>query len=341
MRVVVAMDKFRGTLTAGQACEAVARGVRGAGHDVILAPMSDGGEGFLESLGGPNRTTTVTGPLGAAVSADWRLTEGRAVIESARASGLALIDGPPDALAATSRGTGELIAEALRAGAREIWVGVGGTGCTDGGAGAMGALAAWLAPDGPGLPARIVALTDVTTRFVDAARDFAPQKGASPTDVARLTARLQRLADDYERRFGRRIDALDGSGAGGGLAGGLAAIGGEITSGFDAVADAARLESLLAAADLVVTGEGRFDSGSLRGKVVGGVLGLARAAHVRAVVIAAQAAADADAAAGREAAAGGEQAAVHSLTDEFGAERAWRQPAAALTELAARLCRTG
>jgi glycerate 2-kinase len=328
MTVVVAMDKFRGTLTAGQACRAVAEGVRQAGYDAVSVPLSDGGEGFLDALGGANRETTVTGPQGFPVTAPWRLDGGRAVIESAAACGLALMDDsvPRDALAATSRGVGELIATAIEAGASEIWVGVGGTGCTDGGSGALDALDAWLPPRDVALPAAVTALVDVTTPFADAARVFAPQKGASPEQVEILTQRLGQQARAYADRFGRRIDDLDGSGAGGGLAGGLAAIGGRIRSGFDAVAEATALEKLVAAADLVITGEGRFDATSLRGKVVGGVLRMAAGAEVPALVLAGSA--DPDVAVSGA-------VTVQALAAAFGRQRAWHDAAGALTELAA------
>lgn len=270
----------------------------------------------------------MTGPHGVPVRAGWRLDGERAVIESAAASGLALMGDPAsrDALAATSRGVGELIGAALSAGARQLWVGVGGTGCTDGGMGALEALDAWLPPRTSGLPTALTVLVDVTTRFTDAARVFGPQKGASPAEVGVLTERLQRLVSDYAERFGQRVDVLDGSGAGGGLAGGLAAIGGHIRSGFDAIAEATNLENAVAAADLVITGEGRFDAPSLRGKVVGGVLRLAAGAGVPALVIAGDADADVPVAG---------PVSVHALTAEVGRERAWHDTAAALAELAA------
>ncbi len=328
MRVAIAMDKFRGTLTAVQACEAVASGVRQAGHDAVSVPMSDGGEGFVGALGGATTMTTVTGPQGLPVDAGWRLDGQWAVIESAAAAGLTLMDAsaPRDPLSATSRGVGELIDAALSAGARDIWVGIGGTGCTDGGSGALEALDSRLPAGTSALPAALTVLVDVTTRFTDAARVFAPQKGASPQEVDILTTRLGQLAPAYAQRFGRRIDVLDGSGAGGGLAGGLAAIGGEIRSGFDAIAEVTGLENVVAAADLVITGEGMLDSASLQGKVVGGVLRLAAGAGVPALVLAGVVARDMPAVGG---------ATVRSLTAEFGYRRAWDDAAAALAELVA------
>jgi glycerate kinase len=328
MTIVVAMDKFRGTLSAGQACAAVADGVRQAGYDATSVPMSDGGEGFLDAFGGANRKAPVTGPQGVPVDAEWRLDSGRALIESAAACGLALLDParPRDPLAATSRGVGELIGAALAAGARDIWVGVGGTACTDGGAGALEALGAWLPAGATALPAALTVLVDVTTRFNDAAPVFGPQKGASPGEVEILTRRLTRQARTYQERFGRRIDELAGSGAGGGLAGGLAAIGGGIRSGFDAIAEFHDLETLIKAADLVITGEGRVDPPSLQGKVVGGVLRMAAGAGVPALVLAGTVADDMPPVRG---------ATVRSLTAEYGPRRAWHDTAAALAELTA------
>jgi len=250
-------------------------------------PLADGGEGTLDVFGGPNQLTTVTGPLGAPVQAGWRLDGRRAVIEMATTSGLLLAGGAAgnDPMAATTRGTGELIAAAMRAGATDILVGVGGSATTDGGAGALEVLA----PNGgpgiqpPGVRLRVCA--DVRTRFLDAARVFGPQKGATPDQVAALTAQLDGLRADYLRRFGIDVQALDRSGAAGGLAGGLAAIGAELVEGFDTLADAAGLDKALEDADLVVTGEGRFDAQSLDGKVVGGVIARARARNLPVLVV--------------------------------------------------------
>lgn len=334
MRILVAMDKFRGTLTTREACAAVAAGVRSAGHEPVCVPLSDGGEGFVDSLGGANRTTTATGPQGIPVAARWRLHETRAVIESAAASGAALLDEsrPRDAVAATSRGTGELIAAALDAGAQEIWVGIGGTACSDGGEGALDALESRLHPGPPAsIPARLAVFVDVSTRFADAGRVFGPQKGATPDEVTVISARLQRLALTYLERYGRDIAGLDGAGAGGGLAGGLAAIGGEIRGGFTAIAAATDLEARLREADVVITGEGRFDASSLDGKVVGGVLSLAAEHGVRALVIAGDV--DQEAAA-RDSAGIETDITARSLTIECGRERAWADTAAALSEVA-------
>ena len=137
--MVAAPDKFRGTATAGEVAAAIARAVEGLGHTCATVPMADGGEGTLDVLGGPNRVAIVTGPLGDRVEAAWRLDRRRAVIEMARASGLELAGGPRgnDPIAATTTGTGELIALAVESGATRVLVGVGGSASTDGGLGAL------------------------------------------------------------------------------------------------------------------------------------------------------------------------------------------------------------
>jgi glycerate kinase len=244
---------------------------RGGVDDVVAIPLADGGEGTLDALldavGGSRRSTTVTGPLGDPVDAEWAMLRGGvAVVEMARASGLALVDGRNDPLRASSRGTGELIAAAARSGAKRIVVGVGGSASTDGGLGAVDAL-------GWSLPAIDVTVAcDVTTPFLDAARVYGPQKGASVAQIALLGRRLQRLSDQYETRTGVDVRTLVGGGAAGGLAGALAALGATLEPGFDVVAGAAGLGDALEGASIVVTGEGRLDRTSLSGKVVGGVL---------------------------------------------------------------------
>ena len=288
---LVCPDKFRGTLTAAGAAEALARGVEAAEVDrrhfdeVRRLPLADGGEGTLDALlasqGGSRRRATVTGPLGDPVEAEWGLLPDKTgVVESARASGLALVDGPNDPLAATSRGTGELIRAAVRGGAKRILVAVGGSAMTDGGLGAVDALNWSLA----GLDVTVAC--DVTTPFLDAAKVFGPQKGATAAQVALLTRRLERLAEVYRQRTGCDVLALEHAGAAGGLAGGLAALGARLEPGFEVVARAAGFEAALEGVDLVLTGEGRFDRTSLEGKVTGGVLEWAQSEGVahRAVV---------------------------------------------------------
>lgn len=271
-RAVVCPDKFRGTLTAGEAAAAMAQGLMRAGFtEVVQAPLADGGEGSLEtihdSLGGSIRSTRVTGPLGAEVLAEWLVVpDGTAVIEMARASGRALVEGRPDPLGASTRGTGELIAAARAAGIKKVIVCVGGSSSTDGGLGALEAL---------GWSLRGIDVTvacDVTTTFVAAAREFAPQKGATPAQVQLLVGRLERLSADFVQRTGVDVSEVEGSGAAGGLAGGLCAIGARLEPGFDVIARIVGLDDALVGADLVMTGEGRVDASSFAGKVVGGVI---------------------------------------------------------------------
>lgn len=273
MHVLVAPDKFRGTATAAAAASAIAAGLRSLGHEVRECPLADGGEGLLDVLGGPNRTTTVTGPLGDPVEAAWRLDRRSAVVEMARASGLEVVGGAEgnDAVAASTYGTGELITAAVDAGARQVLVGVGGSATTDGGLGALRAMHPLQRLRG----VRIEVACDVRLGFVDAARVFGPQKGASPTQVELLERRLERLVQVYREEHGLDVSELEGAGAAGGLAGGLACAGAELSGGFELVAERLDLDELVEAADLVVTGEGFLDEESFDGKVVGGVVELA------------------------------------------------------------------
>jgi glycerate kinase len=269
---------MRGTATAREVAAAAGRAAVAVGWACDEVPVADGGEGTLDVLGGPNRTTTVTGPLGDPVEAAWRLDGRTAVVEMARASGLALVGGAEgnDPVGASSVGTGELLGAAIDAGARRLLVGLGGSATTDGGLGALRALYPLHRLAG----VEIVVLCDVRTGFVDAAPVFAPQKGASAAQVELLRRRLDRLADVYLADHGVDVRELPGAGAAGGLAGGLAVAGARLTSGFDAVADELGLHDLVVGADLVVTAEGFLDEQSFDGKVVGGVAELAAAAGV-------------------------------------------------------------
>jgi len=308
MRLLAAPDKFRGTLTAREAAAAIAAGAERAGWATDELPLADGGEGTLGVIGGGNRLTAVTGPLGDPIEAAWRLEEdGTALIEAAQACGLTLAGGPEgnDPLRATSFGVGELIAAAVAEGAARITVFVGGVASTDGGVGATEAV-----PHPLRVPLDVAC--DVDARFLDAADVFAPQKGATPEQVQILRERLERLV----------VPDLPGAGAAGGLAGGLAAIGARLLPGFDLVADRVGLDERLAAADLVVTGEGRVDATSVTGKVVGRVLERAQEAGVEALVVAGDV-------------APGSLIDAASLVASYGQERALAEPAECLTELVA------
>ena len=284
MRVVAAPDKFRGTATAAEIAAAIARGAAAAGWSCDEVPLADGGEGTLAALGGANRVTTVTGPLGDPVDAAWRLADRQAVIEMALASGLELVGGAEgnEPIAASTYGTGELIVAALDGGARRIIVGVGGSATTDGGLGALRAMYPLARLRG----VELIVACDVRTRFVEAAALFAPQKGATPKQVELLRRRLERLAQVYLDEHGVDVRELVGGGAAGGLAGGLAAAGADLVEGFDLVAEEVELDEHIEGADLVVTGEGFLDAQSFEGKVVGGVLERSEALGVPVLIIA-------------------------------------------------------
>jgi glycerate kinase len=324
MRVVAAVDKFRGTASAADVAAAIGHACWERGHDCAEVALADGGEGLLDVLGGANRTTTVTGPLGEPVTAAWRLQRNTAIIEMALASGLVLAGGAEGnrPMEATTRGTGELIDAALTAGASRIIVGLGGSATTDGGLGALGAIRS---------PARLkgvelLVACDVTTRFTDAARVFGPQKGATPAQVKMLSSRLDQLAQRYLGEYGVDVDAIPGSGAAGGIAGALAALGGRLVPGFELVADELDLYDHLDEADLVITGEGHLDQQSFEGKVVGGVSDLAneRGIPVAAIV----GVVDDDVR---------DRLPTRALADRFGVDRAMREPLWCVEQIAGEL----
>jgi glycerate kinase len=308
MRLLAAPDKFRGTLTAREAAAAIAAGAARAGWTAFELPLADGGEGTLDVLGGGNRRTTVTGPLGEPLEAQWRLEEdGTALIEAAQACGLSLAGGLErnDPLRATSRGVGELVAAAVAAGAARVIVAVGGVASTDGGLGALEVLPSRL-------PVPLEVACDVEARFLEAADVFGPQKGATPEQVLILRERLAKLD----------VPDLPGAGAAGGLAGGLAGIGGRLVPGFDLVAATLGFDERLREADLVATGEGLLDATSFTGKVVGRVVDRAHEAGVEALVVAGDAAPNTPIDA-------------LSLVGRYGPERALTESAECLTELVA------
>ena len=281
--VLCCPDKFRGSLTANEAAEALADGVEREGRDAVRLPLADGGEGTLDVLcpaAADRRRLRVTGPLGEPVDAEWGLRGDTAVIEMARASGLALVGDGNDPLRATTFGTGELLRAALDAGVRRAVVAVGGSATVDGGLGALEAL------DFDLRGADVVVACDVTTPFVEAARVFGPQKGAGAAAVAELERRLERLADRYRDERGVDVRDLPGAGAAGGLAGGLAAYGARLVPGAALVADVVGLRDAVRDASLVLTGEGRVDATSFAGKVVGHVLGEGRGLDVPVAIVA-------------------------------------------------------
>ena len=316
--VVAAPDKYRGTATAAEIAGAVANAAGACGWTCDKAPVADGGEGTLEVIGGSARRTRVRGPLGEAVEAEWRMLlpgagGGRvgaptAVVEMAQAAGLALAGGAEwnDPMRASTEGVGDLIVAALAARARRVIVAVGGSASTDGGLGCLSALE----PHSRLAGVELVVACDVTTTFVDAAEEFAPQKGASPAQVALLRRRLERLAQLYLERYGNDVRSIPGSGAAGGLAGGLAALGASLVPGFELVADTIGLAERIEGADLVVSGEGFLDEHSFAGKAVGGVAELAEEAGVPVLVVVGEAFDDSP-------------VPTVSLVERFGRERAF------------------
>ncbi|GAA3340918.1 glycerate kinase [Curtobacterium pusillum] len=295
MRVVIAPDSFKGTATAAEVAAAVGDGwlVERPDDDVLLAPMADGGEGTLDAFeaavaGAVRVPVTVTGPAGSPVDTSWlRLPDGRAVVELAATSGLPLLGDEllPDT--ATSAGFGEAIAAALDAGATGLVLGIGGSASTDGGRPVLEALGY----DGPGLrglpPLGVTVLTDVTSPLLGptgAAAVFGPQKGITPDRIASFDERLS----DWAAQFPAVDPTTPGAGAAGGVGFGLLAWGATLARGASAVAEVLGLPALLDGADVVITGEGRFDGQSAAGKVpvVVHSLGAAHAPTARIMLVA-------------------------------------------------------
>ncbi len=280
--IVAAPDRFGPTASASEAAAAVGRAARSAGWTCDEAPVSNGGVGILDALGGAVRRTQARGPLSDAITAEWRMEGSTAVLEMAQVAGLDLVGGPEwnDPMRASTAGVADLITAAAAAGATRIVVGVGGSASTDGGLGCVRALGA------RGLRGvEVVVAYDVSTTFVDAANRFASQKGATPSQVALLARRLERLAQVYEEENGVDVRDLPGSGAAGGLAGGLAALGAKLVPGFELVADSIDLVPRIEGAALAVTGEPFLDEYSFEGGAVGGVIGLCGEAGVPVVAV--------------------------------------------------------
>jgi glycerate kinase len=269
-RFLVAPDSFKGTFDAAAVAEAIAAGIEAGGGEADRCPVADGGEGtmavLLEALGGERRSAPVHDPLRRPLGASFGLLgDGEtAIVEVAQASGLPLLAAEErDPERADTFGSGELIAAAIAAGAKQVLVAAGGSATTDGGRGAIEAL-----QEAGALGAVPVdVLCDVQTPYEDAARVFAPQKGADPAAVEGLTDRLNALAAELPRD----PRGLPMSGCAGGLSGGLWAHDAQLLPGAAFVLDALDFDARLARVDAVVSGEGRFDSQSLEGKVVGAI----------------------------------------------------------------------
>lgn len=291
--VLVAPDKFKGTFSAAEVAGAIARGLAAAGIDADECRIADGGEGTIDAVASGNgvviETATVGSSLGQPAEARIALLDdGRAaLVEVADAIGLQLVaEDQRDAVAASSRGAGELIAAAAAYDVRDIYVGVGGTATTDGGAGAIDALkeAKLIGARGKrrkGCP-RITALCDVRAAWEQAPPVFAPQKGASPSEVELLSLRL----DEFAQALPADPRGKLLTGAGGGLSGGLwAAAGAELKGGAAFVLDRLGFTARMTAARAVITGEGSLDRQTLLGKAVGEVGTRARQAGVPCHVI--------------------------------------------------------
>jgi glycerate kinase len=321
-RVLLAPDKFKGTLTAAEVAGHLAAGLRAArpNVDTVTVPVADGGDGTLaaaEAAGFTRVPVTATGPTGMPCASGFGLRGTEAVVELAEVSGLAqLPGGRPQPLVATSRGTGELIAAALDAGARRVVVGIGGSACTDGGAGLLEALGARVTdasdtpvpPGGAGLlraatldlsglhpaltGAELVVACDVDNPLTGsrgAAAVYGPQKGAGPRDVELLDTALTRWADLVAAATGADRRADPGAGAAGGVGFGLLAVLGASTRpGAELVFELVGLADVVAEADLVVTGEGSLDAQTLHGKAPAAVAALARDKGVPVVAVAGQ-----------------------------------------------------
>lgn len=295
MRVLIAPDCFGSTLTATEAAAAMAAGWSTArpGDVITRAPQSDGGPGFVDALAacGETRETTVAGPLGDPVRARWRLTRiHTAYIEVAQACGLHLLPGAPtpqSALAATSLGVGQLIAAALEAGATALVIGLGGTACTDGGAGMVQALGGVEAFRAVLAGIEVLAATDVRNPLLGpegAAAVFGPQKGADEEMVRLLEARLE----EWAAELGGGVAEREGTGAAGGLGAALLAAGARVRSGSEVLGELTGRRAAIGTSDLVLTGEGRLDEQTLQGKVCARIAAEAREARVPAVVLAGQ-----------------------------------------------------
>ena len=324
MKIVVAPDSFKGSMTAAQACEAIAAGLRKAipAAEIVSVPMADGGEGTVDALvastGGRRVSARVTGPLGEPIMAVYGILgdDQTAVIEMAAASGLPLV--PPakrNPLVTTTYGTGELIRRALDEGCREIIVGIGGSATTDGGAGMAQALGVRFLHEGQAieepmngalmgqvdaadvsglLPAaracRFTVACDVNNPLLGpkgAVYVYSPQKGATREQCAILEANMKRYIDVVEKAVGRHVRGVPGAGAAGGLGAGLMAfLDARLTPGIDIVLAHSGLAHRVKGAALVITGEGQIDYQTAFGKTPSGVARVAKAEGISVIALA-------------------------------------------------------
>lgn len=301
LRILIAPDSYGDSMTAVQAAAAIAAGWNRArpGDQITIAPQSDGGPGFVTVLAerlGELRRLRVSGPLDGEVDAEWVYDPATATayLGCAEACGLALLGGPPTpqtALAAHSRGVGQLVTAALDAGAARIVVGLGGSASTDGGRGLVDELGGLDAARRRLAGVELVAASDVEYPLLGpwgAARVFGPQKGADSRTVAELEQRLGKWAVELDTAAGREVSAEQGAGAAGGIGAALLALGARCESGAAIIAEHTGLADDIAAADLIVTGEGQLDEQSLHGKVVGSLAAAARTRQLPVLVLAGQ-----------------------------------------------------
>ena len=323
MKIVIALDSFKGTLSANQACSIVAEAIKAELPEaqIILKPMADGGEGTAQAMiaakGGEWIRQKVMGPLpDMQVEAGfaWFEDEKEALVEMATASGIELLSEEQlNPMQATTYGTGQLVKAAAEYGAKKILLAVGGSATVDGGVGAAAALG-WqflnengepislggaglveilkiVKPENFDLPC-VEVLCDVDNSLcgeAGAARIFAPQKGATPDMVEQLEKGLCNLADVVRNQLGKSIKNVAGAGAAGGLsAGAMAFMDAELVSGIETIIKESDLESEMEDADWVITGEGSFDRQSLMGKVISGICGITQKTNAKAAVIAGQ-----------------------------------------------------
>jgi len=305
-RIVIASDSFKGTMDSINVCNIVEKGIKNIRPEIktITIPIADGGEGtvdaFLNAIGGIKVTKKVTGPLFDKIEATYGiLDDGSAVIEMAQASGLPLVEGRENPLKTTTYGTGELIQDALEKGCSKIIIGIGGSATNDGGVGMAAALGVrFLQEDnseidltGEGLGSlATIDTSNLNSKISDcqfivacdvdnplygangAAYVFAPQKGANAEMVKILDENLKHYAGIVNRDLGINLQKYKGSGAAGGLGAGLVAfVDAQLKSGINILLDAVDFDDLVADADLIITGEGKIDGQSLRGKVPVGI----------------------------------------------------------------------
>ncbi|WP_413523200.1 glycerate kinase family protein [Lactococcus raffinolactis] len=280
MKILAAIDSFKGSATSEQLNDAALSGILAAYPDLQVQsiPIADGGEGVLDVLAyqenAITKTSLTTDLLGRKLEVPYLLLGDTAVIESAKVIGIDLVDVSPETISrATTYGLGAVVQSAIQAGAKTIIVSLGGTGTSDGGQGFLKSLGTTDLSD-----VTLIGASDVTNPYYGengAATIFAAQKGATADQIKQLNQRDEHFAKALLKDRGIDLQKIPGAGAAGGLGGAIALLGGRLTSGFDFIADLVHLEQAIANSDLVLTGEGHLDHQSCQGKVVSGIAKLA------------------------------------------------------------------